>query len=268
MVRGGGDKQSFEVFNDSTLAEYFISLNSISVTAIGHTVNESLLDKLADRRFHLPHDYGAGLHLIVDKLVQEKSNSRALLIDEVKKDISKQFIEQVKTLDSQLKKKNEEFVEAQKTYKEQVENQTKSFNDQLKIRNEEVEKLKKEITETHEKRVRTLSEQLTKKNEEFQKFQESSTKQLQDLQKNFQEQQKQRLEEMANYKREISILHDKNMQSTVDAQTAKLRANLNNASTEITELRATLAKKKFNIIHFIIAVLLGALLGYFILRLI
>ncbi|WP_373709234.1 exodeoxyribonuclease VII large subunit [Kaistella sp.] len=268
LVRGGGDKQSFEVFNDSTLAEYFISLNSISVTAIGHTVNESLLDKLADRRFHLPHDYGAGLHLIVDKLVQEKSNSRALLIDEVKKDISKQFIEQVKTLDSQLKKKNEEFVEAQKTYKEQVENQTKSFNDQLKIRNEEVEKLKKEITETHEKRVRTLSEQLTKKNEEFQKFQESSTKQLQDLQKNFQEQQKQRLEEMANYKREISILHDKNMQSTVDAQTAKLRANLNNASTEITELRATLAKKKFNIIHFIIAVLLGALLGYFILRLI
>ena len=267
LVRGGGDKQSFEVFNDSALAEYFISLNSVSVTAIGHTVNESLLDKLPDRRFHLPHDYGAGLHLIVDKLVQEKSNSRALLIDEVKKDISKQFIEQVKTLDSQLKKKNEEFVEAQKTYKEQVENQTKSFNDQLKIRNEEVEKLKKEITETHEKRVRTLSEQLTKKNEEFQKFQESSTKQFQDLQKNFQEQQKQRLEEMDNYKKEISILHDKNMQSTVDAQTAKLRANLNNASTEITELRATLAKKKFNIIHFIIAVLLGALLGYFIFRL-
>ena len=267
LVRGGGDKQSFEVFNDSALAEYFISLNSVSVTAIGHTVNESLLDKLADRRFHLPHDYGAGLHLIVDKLVQEKSNSRALLIDEVKKDISKQFIEQVKTLDSQLKKKNEEFVEAQKTYKEQVENQTKSFNDQLKIRNEEVEKLKKEITETHEKRVRTLSEQLTKKNEEFQKFQESSTKQFQDLQKNFQEQQKQRLEEMDNYKKEISILHDKNMQSTVDAQTAKLRANLNNASTEITELRATLAKNKFNIIHFIIAVLLGALLGYFIFRL-
>ena len=72
---------------------------------------------------------------------------------------------------------------------------------------------------------------------------------------------------MDNYKKEISILHDKNMQSTVDAQTAKLRANLNNASTEITELRATLAKKKFNIIHFIIAVLLGALLGYFIFRL-
>ena len=266
LVRGGGDKQSFEVFNDTTLAEYFINLNSVSVTAIGHTVNESLLDKLADRRFHLPHDYGAGLHLIVDKLVQEKSNSRALLIDEVKKDITKQFTEQVNTLGSQLKKKNEEFVEAQKTYKEQVENQTKSFNDQLKIRNEEVEKLKKEITETHEKRVKTLSEQLTKKNEEFQKFQESSTKQSQDLQKNFQEQQKQRLEEMDNYKKEISSFHERNLQSTINAQTAELKASLNSASVEITELQATLAKKQFNFLPLIVAVLIGILIGFFILK--
>lgn len=81
------------------------------------------------------------MHTIAEKLSHERSNSRALLIDEVKKDVTKQFSEQVETLEKQLKKKNEEFTEAQKTYKEQVENHNKTFTDQLKIRNEEFQKL-------------------------------------------------------------------------------------------------------------------------------
>lgn len=117
LVRGGGDRQSMEVFNDIVLSELFIALEAVTVTAIGHTVDETLLDKLADKRFHLPHDYGAGLHSIVEKLSHEKSNSRALVIDEVKKDVGKQFAEQVLTLEKQLKKKNDEFTEAQKTFK-------------------------------------------------------------------------------------------------------------------------------------------------------
>lgn len=113
LVRGGGDKQSFEVFNDLPLAEKFISLPSITITALGHTVDETLLDKLADKRFHLPHDYGSGLHSMTNKIIEEKSNSRALLIEEVKKDVSKQFVEQVKTLSEQLINKNKEFEKLQ-----------------------------------------------------------------------------------------------------------------------------------------------------------
>lgn len=85
IVRGGGDRQSMEAFNNVSLSEKFINLKAVTVTAIGHSVDETLLDKLADKRFHLPHDYGSGLHAIVEKLSHEKSNSRALLIDEVKK---------------------------------------------------------------------------------------------------------------------------------------------------------------------------------------
>lgn len=68
LVRGGGDRQSMETFNNIQLSELFIGLNSVTITAIGHTVDETLLDKLADKRFHLPHDYGAGLHAIAEKL--------------------------------------------------------------------------------------------------------------------------------------------------------------------------------------------------------
>ena len=65
-------------------------------------MDETLVDKVSDRCFHLPHDYGSGMHKIIEKLREEKSSSLAVIfIEEVKKDV-KQFEEQVKTLTTQL----------------------------------------------------------------------------------------------------------------------------------------------------------------------
>jgi exodeoxyribonuclease VII large subunit len=204
LVRGGGDRQSMETFNDITLSKLFINLPAVSVTAIGHTVDETLLDKLADKRFHLPHDYGAGLHAIVEKLLHEKSNSRALLIDEVKKDVSKQFTEQVKT----------------------------------------------------------LSEQLAKKTEEFQKLQELSSKQLFDTQKNFTEQQKQRQLEMDNYKKEISVLYEKNLQSVINEKTASLKAGMESLQKENSRLTTEVQQSKGDYSKIIIAVIISLIVGF------
>ena len=239
LVRGGGDRQSMETFNDLNLSELFITMKPVTVTAIGHTVDETLLDKLADKRFHLPHDYGAGLHAIAEKLSHERSNSRALLIDEVKKDVTKQFSEQVETLEKQLKKKNEEFTEAQKIYKEQVENHNKTFTDQLKIRNEE-----------------------------FQKLQLSSGKQLEDLQKNFQEQQKQRQAEMESYKKEIAALHEKNVQSAINEETASLRILLENVRHDNVRLNQEVHRNKTNYGKIIIVFLIALIIGFFLAKLV
>ncbi|SMP12534.1 MULTISPECIES: exodeoxyribonuclease VII large subunit [Chryseobacterium] len=239
LVRGGGDRQSMETFNDLSLSELFITMKPVTVTAIGHTVDETLLDKLADKRFHLPHDYGAGLHAIAEKLSHERSNSRTLLIDEVKKDVTKQFSEQVETLEKQLKKKNEEFTEAQKIYKEQVENHNKTFTDQLKVRNEE-----------------------------FQKLQLSSGKQLEDLQKNFQEQQKQRQTEMENYKKEIAVLHEKNVQSAINEKTASLRILLENVRQDNVRLNQEVHRNKINYGKIIIVFLIALIIGFFLAKLV
>ncbi|MCD9855488.1 hypothetical protein LUD75_12255 [Epilithonimonas sp. JDS] len=233
LVRGGGDRRSMETFNDLSLSELFISMKPIMVTAIGHTVDETLLDKLADKRFHLPHDYGAGLHAIAEKLSHERSNSRALLINEVKKDVTKQFSEQVETLEKQLKKKNEEFTEAQKTYKEQNEAHNKTFSDQLKVRNEE-----------------------------FQKLQSSSSKQLEELQKNFQEQQKQRLAEMESYKKEIAVLHEKNVQSAINEKTSSLLVNLETLKQENVRLNQEVQHNKTDYFKIIIAFVLALVIGF------
>ncbi|MCD9616062.1 MULTISPECIES: exodeoxyribonuclease VII large subunit [Chryseobacterium] len=262
LVRGGGDRQSMEVFNDIVLSELFITLEAITVTAIGHTVDETLLDKLADKRFHLPHDYGAGLHSIAEKLSHEKSNSRALLIDEVKKDVSKQFAQQVLTLEKQLKKKNDEFTEAQKTFKEQSENQVKAFTEQLKVRNEEVERLKKDLSEKHGQQVKTLTEQLSKKNDEFQKFQESASKQLQEMQKNFSEQQKQRQQEMEDYKKELAVLHEKNLQALINEKTATLMAGMESLHQENVRLNTEVKNRKTDYIKIVIAGVIALMTGY------
>lgn len=161
LVRGGGDRQSMEAFNDITLSKLFISLKAVTVTAIGHTVDETLLDKLADKRFHLPHDYGAGLHAIVEKLSQEKSNSRAMLIDEVKKDVAKQFSEQVKTLTGQLSKRNEEFQKLQESSVKQLQETQKSFAEQQKQRQLEMENDKKQIAALHEKNLQSAINEKT-----------------------------------------------------------------------------------------------------------
>lgn len=262
LVRGGGDKQSMETFNDLQLSELFITIEAVTVTAIGHTVDETLLDKLADKRFHLPHDYGAGIHSIVEKLSHEKSNSRALLIDEVKKDVGKQFAEQVLTLEKQLKTKNDEFTEAQKNFKEQAENQVKIFTEQLKIRNEEVEKLKKDLTEKHGQQIKTLTDQLSKRTEEFQKFQESSAKQLQETQRSFSEQQKLRQQEMESYKRELNVLHEKNLQSVINEKTASLKAAVESLQQENVRLNMEVNNSKTDYLKIVIAAVLALVTGF------
>jgi len=161
LVRGGGDRQSMETFNNIQISELFIELNTVTVTAIGHAVDETLLDKLADKRFHLPHDYGAGLHAIAEKLSHERSNSRSLLIDEVKKDVSKQFSEQVKTLTEQLSKRNEEFQKLQESSVKQLQDTQKNFAEQEMQRKEEMESYKKEMHTLHERNMQSAINEKT-----------------------------------------------------------------------------------------------------------
>lgn len=164
LVRGGGDQQSFDAFNDVRLAKYFISLKPITITAIGHTVDETLMDKLSDKRFNLPLDYGVGLHKIVEKITLEKSNSRAILIDEVKKDVQKQFLEQVKTLETQLSKRNLEYKTLQESSQKSVKDLSEEIQKMNVMRAKEIDQTKKDLEEIHQKHTQIVLENERHKN--------------------------------------------------------------------------------------------------------
>jgi hypothetical protein len=107
IVRGGGNVSDMEIFNDPDIGEDVIKLKPLFITALGHVVNDSLLDKIADKKFHLPHDYGNSLKVWVDEATAEQAKSKSVLIEQVKKT----FEDQIKTKDDALKmlqKNNEE----------------------------------------------------------------------------------------------------------------------------------------------------------------
>jgi exodeoxyribonuclease VII large subunit len=118
LVRGGGDPSSMEIFNDPEVGAAALALEPLLITALGHTVNETLCDKLADKKFALPHDYGNSLKVYVDHAVSEQAQSKSIFIEQVKADLGKTFNEQIKTLQTQLEVRNKEFAEAEKKFKE------------------------------------------------------------------------------------------------------------------------------------------------------
>src|ERR1035437_4859723 len=103
LVRGGGEPPNLEIFNDSEIGEETIKLKPLLITAIGHVVNDNLIDKIADKKFHLPHDYGNSLKVWVDEASEEQAKSKSLFIDQVKNDLTKTFEDQIKTKDESLK---------------------------------------------------------------------------------------------------------------------------------------------------------------------
>jgi len=169
LVRGGGDKSSLEVFNDPELGEEALSINQVLITALGHTVDESLLDKIADKKFALPHDYGNSLKVWVDEAISEQSKSKSFFIEQVKNDLTKTFQDQIMTLQKQLEIKNKEYETAQIKFKEMIEQNQKDKNESL---------LAKE--KAFETSINSLTEQIKSKEENIKNLQanyEATTKQ-------------------------------------------------------------------------------------------
>ena len=103
---------------------------------------------------------------------------------------------------------------------------------------------------------------MNKKNDEFQNLQQNNAKELDNIHRNYQTQQAARLKEMEEYKNEIAILHEKNIQSAVNERTAELSATAKSMETEIQQLRKTNSSQNSKI-YILLAFLIGALLSYF-----
>ena len=156
LVRGGGDKLSLEIFNDPELGEAALRIKPLLITALGHTVDETLLDKLADKKFALPHDYGNSLKVWVDTAIEEQAKSKSVFIDQVKKDLTKTFSDQITTLQNQLQTKNKEFETAQQKFKEMVEQNQKDKLESIQTKERAFETQLKSLQE----QIKTKDESL------------------------------------------------------------------------------------------------------------
>jgi hypothetical protein len=132
IVRGGGDAASLEIFNDPALGAASLNLQPLLITALGHTVNETLLDKLADKKFALPHDYGNTLKVWVDAATEEQSKSKSIFINQVRTDLTRTFHDQIASLQNQLLTRNKEFAENELKFKMLLEQHQKERAETVK----------------------------------------------------------------------------------------------------------------------------------------
>ena len=148
LVRGGGDKAAMEVLNDSEIAEEILKLQPLFISALGHVVNECLIDKVADKKFHLPFDYGNSLKTYVDDAVTEQSKSKSLFIEQVKKDLTKTFEDQIKTKDEALKNLQKSYEENSKQLVKMATAEMQTKFDAMKVENSRLNEQLKQSSQT------------------------------------------------------------------------------------------------------------------------
>lgn len=115
VSRGGGE--NLEIFNQTGLAEKAIGLRALFVTAIGHKEDVTLLQKVADKSFITPSEFGQFLNDTYNHTVEELQHSRAQLVESVTKQLSAGYEKEI----ANLRTANEGI---QKVYEEKISGMT------------------------------------------------------------------------------------------------------------------------------------------------
>jgi len=149
ISRGGGE--NLDIFNKFSLAEKALSLESILVTAIGHKDDVTLLQKVADKSFITPSEFGQFLNDTFNHTVEELQNSKAKLIESVKMQLTANYQKEIDNLNEKLKA-NEELRlktanDLELVYKEKMEVQ----GERLGILNEQINSYKAQVSKLENK---------------------------------------------------------------------------------------------------------------------
>lgn len=155
MVRGGGG--GIEALDDLSVLECVVNLNTPLICAVGHVDEKIFIKNLADYVAPTPNGLGTYFSNMVETVIQKRNNSRAALVEEVKKQYIKQIEtaeQQNKTLQAQIEKMTKASTEAQANFKAQSDALTKQLStlqENLKKMNEsnseQVKKFNSTITE-------------------------------------------------------------------------------------------------------------------------
>lgn len=190
LIRGGGS--NLEVFSNPDLIEAVINMKTCTISAVGHAEEKHHLKKVTDLAVDTPTALGKFFSDIVETVVAERSNSKAILRQEVEKEYSKFIREQ----DTQIK-----------TYIEQnniLTAEIKKFSDSGKKHDEQITSMQKMLEEKGKdadaanKRIRELTDEL-------QKTTNKTIQQISDLSKEFNERNNTLTKELENRNKALDV---------------------------------------------------------------
>ena len=189
LIRGGGS--GLESLDDIMVLETIANMNTPVICAIGHVGEELFLKSIADKVAPTPNGLGQYFSELVERVAEKRNNSRAALVEEVKKQFQKQIEES--------NKKNQELLK-------QVENLTKQATEQSKQFKETTEKIQAE-------NKRNIEAQQKKNEEALKLVQKQSKEQMEEANKQNAALQKQLSEMAQSQKDSINKLAQQNIRT-------------------------------------------------------
>lgn len=169
LIRGGGS--GIEALDEIEVLKAVSEMKTPVICAIGHVGEELFMKSIADKVAPTPNGLGQYFSEMVEKVTAKRNNSRAALVEEVRK----QFIKQI----DESNKKNKDLLEQVTKLNKQAEEQRKTNTENLKKLQEENAKAQQKQQEENKKNLETQQ----KKNEEaLAKLQADNKKNLKTVQ--------------------------------------------------------------------------------------
>ena len=214
LVRGGGS--GIESLDEIGVLQTVATMSTPIICAIGHVGEELFMKSIADKVAPTPNGLGQYFSEMVESVTAKRNNSRAALVEEVKK----QFIKQI----DESNKKNKELLAQVEKMTKQAQEQTKSFKESLKKQQEENAK---NLQKQQEENKKNLEAQQKKNDEALAKIQahlkeqtEASAKQS----KEFNESLKKMQDTNGQLQKSMEKLTAQNTQANKDLNDAKDKA--------------------------------------------
>jgi flagellar biosynthesis GTPase FlhF len=207
LIRGGGS--GIEALDEVEVLQAVSEMNTPVICAIGHVGEELFMKSIADKVAPTPNGLGQYFSEMVERVTAKRNNSRAALVEEVRK----QFLKQI----DESNKKNKELLEQIGKLNKQAEEQRKANTENLKKIQEENAKAQKKQQEENKK---NLEAQQKKNDENLAKIQKQSKEQTETLNKSIQKMQ----ETNSNLQKSLDKLTAQNVQATKDLNEAKDRS--------------------------------------------
>lgn len=128
LVRGGGG--GIEALDEIPVLECVVELDTPLICAVGHVDEKIFIKNLADKVAPTPNGLGTYFSNMVESVIQKRNSSRAVLVEEVKRQYIKQIEtaeKQNKSLQEQIEKMTKASSEAQSNFKAQSESMAKQM---------------------------------------------------------------------------------------------------------------------------------------------
>ena len=229
LIRGGGN--GIEALDDIAVLQTVSEMETPIICAFGHVGEELFLKSIADKVAPTPNGLGQYFSEMVERVAAKRNNSRAALVQEVKKQFQKQL--------EDSNKKNKELLD-------QIEKMTKQQQEQTKANKENIDKL-------NEQNKKDLEAQQKKNDEALAKFQAQSKQQMEQSQKQNAALQKQLADLSKSQKESLDKLTEQNKQTNTLLERERQHSR---------ELERQLASKPNYTTTFIIIAIIATVVGF------